>query len=188
MNSKIKTFLRYFISSILTVGFLYFAFRGTDFGKIFEILSKANYWWVLAMFPVLLLSHGIRAWRWRYLLEPVKQDLRFRYLFSSLIIGYMMNNVAPRAGELVRPYAINKFEGVSRSAAFGTVLVERILDVISFMILVALIPVVYSGPLAETFPWLAGMGIWITIVTFIFLGLFIFLMVRRDIVIKVLNF
>ncbi|MBU1298845.1 MAG: flippase-like domain-containing protein [Bacteroidetes bacterium] len=188
MNPKLKTFLRYFISSILTVGFLYFAFRGTDFGKLFEILSNANYWWVLAMFPVLLLSHGIRAWRWRYLLEPVKQDLRFRYLFSSLIIGYMMNNVAPRAGELVRPYAISKFEGVSRSAAFGTVFVERILDVISFMILIALIPVVYSGPLAETFPWLAEMGIWITIVTFIFLGLFLFLMVRRDIVIKILNF
>ncbi len=167
---------------------MYFAFKGTDFGNLLEILSNANYLWVLAMFPILLLSHGIRAWRWRYLLEPVKRDLAFRYLFSSLIIGYMMNNVAPRAGEFVRPYAINKFEGVSRSAAFGTVLVERILDVISFMILIALIPLVYSGPLAETFPWLTEMGIWITIGTLIFFGLFIFLMVRRDIVIKILKY
>jgi hypothetical protein len=188
MNSKLKNFLKYFLSVALTLGFLYFAFRDTDFQKLFEILKTANYLWVLAAFPVLILSHAVRALRWRYLLNPVKKDLPFRSLFSSLIIGYMMNNVAPRAGELIRPYAIAKLEGISRSAAFGTVFVERIFDVVSFMILIAMIPLMYSGPLSEAFPWLEETGIWVTIVTIAFLGLFIFLMLRRDIVMKILKF
>ncbi len=187
MNSGLKSFLKYFLSVILTFGFLYFAFRWTDFGKLYEILISANYWWALAMFPILLLSHAIRAWRWRYLLAPVKKDLKFQNLFSALIIGYMMNNILPRAGELVRPYAISKSENISRSAAFATVLVERIFDIISFMFLIALIPAVYSGPLTETFPWLEETGMWLTGVSFLFLGVFIFLMIRRDIVIRILQ-
>ncbi len=187
MNSKLKSFLKYFLSVILTFGFLYFAFRWTDFGKLYEILLGANYWWALAMFPILLLSHAIRAWRWRYLLAPVKKDLKFKNLFSALIIGYMMNNILPRAGELVRPYAISKSENISRSAAFATVVVERIFDIISFMFLIALIPAVYSGPLTEIFPWLEETGMWLTGVSFLSLGVFIFLMIRRDIVMRILQ-
>jgi hypothetical protein len=135
-----------------------------------------------------MLSHAFRAWRWEYLLRPVKQDLRFRNLFSALMVGYMMNNVLPaRAGELVRPYAINKLEGVSRSTAFGTVFVERIFDIVSFMLVIALIPLVYTGPLTQAFPWLEETGIWITAVTLAFLALFAFLMVRRDIVMRILG-
>ncbi|MDI6802563.1 MAG: lysylphosphatidylglycerol synthase transmembrane domain-containing protein [Bacteroidota bacterium] len=188
MNSKFKSFIKYSLSIIFTFGFLYFAFRGTDFGKLYEILLGANYWWALAMFPILLLSHAIRAWRWRYLLAPVKKNMKFQNLFSSLIIGYMMNNILPRAGELVRPYAISKSENISRSAAFATVVVERIFDIISFLFLIALIPAVYSGPLTETFPWLEKTGMWLTGASFLFLGVFIFLMIRRDIVMRILQF
>lgn len=188
MNPKLKSFLKYFISIFLTFVFLYFAFKGIDFKKLYEVLVNANYWWALAMFPILLLSHAIRSWRWYYLLNPVKKDIKFRNLFSALIIGYMMNNVLPRVGELVRPYAIGKLENVSRSAAFATVIVERFFDIISFVILIAMIPLVYSGPLTETFPWLERTGIWATTLTLFILGIFIFFMIRRDIVEKFLNF
>ncbi len=187
MSPQFKTFLKYFLSIFLTIAFLYFAFRGTDFKKVYEILANANYFWVLAMFPILMLSHAIRAWRWKYLLDPVKKELRYRSLFSALIIGYMMNNVAPRAGEIVRPYAIGKLEGVPRSAAFGTVFVERIFDLVSTLILIAFIPLVYTGHLTQTFPWLEKTGIWMTIITLFFLGLCLFLMVRRDLVLRILS-
>lgn len=188
MNVRLKNFLKYLTSTLLTLGFLYLAFRGIDFTKLYEILLNTNYWWILSMFPVLLLSHTIRAYRWKFLLNPVKKDLKFRNLFSALVIGYMMNNVLPRVGEIVRPYAIGKLENVSRSAAFATVLVERIFDILSFLILIALIPLVYNGPLTETFPWLESTGIWVTIATFIFLGFFIFFMLRRDLVEKFLGY
>lgn len=188
MKTHTRTTLQYLFSIALTVIFLFLAFRGTDVNKLVDAFSKANYWWALAMFPVLMLSHALRAWRWRYLLQPIKSEMRFRNLFSALIIGYMMNNVLPRAGEFVRPYAIGKLEGLSRSAAFGTVLMERILDIISLMILIAFIPLVYSGPLTEALPWLEETGIWISVITLVVLVFFIFLMFRRDVVIGVLNF
>ena len=184
MKNSLKTLL----SLLLMALFLYFAFRGTDFGKLWEILSHANYWWTLATLPVLVLSHAVRTWRWEYFLRPVKKNIKYRNLFSALMVGYMMNNILPRAGELVRPYAIGKLEGISRSAAFGTVLMERIFDVLSFMVLIVLIPLVYKGPLLQNFPWLEEAGIWIMVVTLLFLGLIIYLMVRRDLVERLVRF
>ena len=188
MRERLKSFLKYLFSGLLTFLFLYLAFRGTDFGKLWETLIGANYWWALAGLPLVVLSHAFRAWRWEYFLRPVKANLRYRNLWSATMIGYMMNNVLPRAGELVRPYALAKLEQVPRGAAFGTILVERIFDVMSFMIVIALIPLVYSGPLLQAFPWLETAGIWIAVVTFGFFGLFIFLMLRRDIVERILKF
>lgn len=183
-----KSFLKYAVSIILTVGFLYFAYQGADFPKLLDILSHTNYWWALAALPPLILSHLLRTLRWEYLLRPVKKNLRFRNLWSALIVGYMLNNLLPKVGELVRPLAINKLEKVPRSAAFGTLFVERIFDILSFLIMVALLPLFYSGPLLQTFPWLSEAGIWITVLTLTILGVCIFFMVRRDIVVRVLEF
>ena len=130
----------------------------------------------------------LRAWRWKYLLRPIKRDLKYRNLFSATIVGYMLNNLFSRLGEIARPYAIGKLEGISRSAALGTILVERIFDMLSFMVAMALIPLVYSGPLTQVFPWLEETGIWVTVVTLATLALFTFLMMRRDIVVRILNF
>ncbi len=183
-----KTFAKYAVSIILTVGFLYFAYKGTDFPRLLDILSHTNYLWVLAALPPLLVSHLFRTWRWEYLLRPVKKDLRFRNLWSALVVGYMLNNLLPKVGELVRPLAINKLERVSRSAAFGTLIVERIFDVLSFLVMVALLPLFYSGPLLQTFPWLREAGIWITIVTLSGLGVCVFFMVNRETVVRFLEF
>ena len=140
------------------------------------------------MLPMLIISHLFRAWRWKYLLRPIKRDLKFRNLFSATIVGYMLNNLFSRLGEIARPYAIAKLEGISRSAALGTILVERIFDVLSFMVVVGLIPLVYSGPLTQVFPWLEETGIWVTVVTLAILALFTFMMMRRDTVVRLLNF
>lgn len=188
MSSGLKTVLKYLFSIVLTLVFLYFAFRGTDFASLWTVLARANYWWALAMLPPLMASHLFRAWRWEYFLRPIKGGLKFRNLFSATIVGYMINNILPRAGEIARPYAIGKLEGISRSAAFGTVMMERIFDVLSFLVVAALIPVVYNGPLNQTFPWLATTGIWATAVAFGGLGICAFLMMRRDVVIRILNF
>jgi len=183
-----KTALKYLFSVLVTLFFLYFAFRGADLGNLLQILSGANYWWVLASIPPLFISHLFRAWRWDYLLRPVKPKMHFRNLFSAMIVGYMLNNVLPRAGEIARPYAIGKLEGVSRSAAFGTVFMERIFDVLSFMVVIALIPVVYSGPLTQMLPWLWETSIWISAITIVILAGLIFLMIRRDVVVAIAGF
>lgn len=178
--SRLSVSLRYGISALVTLALLYFAFRGTDLDKLLDAVASANYAWVLVSFATLLASHVARAWRWRFLMDPIKPGIGLRNLFSGVMIGYLINNVIPRGGEIARPYALGKLEGVSKTAAFGTVVVERILDTFSFLILVALIPVLYHGPLLETFPWLNTTGIVMSLVTGALLLALVVFMVRRD--------
>lgn len=175
-----KQALRYILSTLLTIVFLYIAFRGTDVPAFLDSLKRADYWWILVMFALLIGSHVVRAWRWRYLLEPIKPAIGMRSLVSGVMVGYMVNNVLPRAGELVRPYTINKLEGVPKSAAFGTIIVERIIDTIAFLALVALVPLLYNGPLRETFPWLEDARFIVSVVTVAFALVLVVMMVRRD--------
>ena len=180
MNPKVKRVLKYVASALLTVGFLYIAFRGTDFEKLSASIAGANYWWMIASMVCLMVSHIFRSWRWRYLLDPIKPDISLRNLFSGVMIGYFINNILPRAGELVRPYTIGRLESVSKGAALGTIVVERIMDTVSFLILVVIIPLVYDGPLAQAFPWLRQAGTLIMLATLLVLGIALALMLRRD--------
>lgn len=180
MTQRLRTSLRYIVSGLITLGLLYLAFRGTDLGALVETIKTANYWWVLASLVLLMISHAVRAWRWRYLMNPIKRGIGFRNLFSGVIIGYLVNNVIPRGGELARPFVLGKLENVSKTAAFGTVVVERIIDVICFLILIALAPVLYNGPLSQAFPWLETASITVTVATGAVLIVLVMLMVRRN--------
>ena len=172
--------VQYALSAALTLFFLWIAFRGTDPRKLLALMRGANYWWMLAMFACLMASHAVRSWRWGYLLAPVRAHIPFRSLFAGVMLGYMFNNVLPRAGELARPYALSRMEGLSASSALGTIVVERILDTLTFLLLVSLLPLVYDGPLVESFPWLARAGLLLTAVTLAALAALTVLMLRRD--------
>jgi hypothetical protein len=165
---------------VVAVFFLYLAFRGTDLRQIGIALARANYWWLLVSFGFLIASHLVRAWRWGLLLAPMKEGIGLRNLFSGVMIGYFVNNLLPRAGEIARPYAIGKLERISGSAALGTVVVERVMDTMAFLFLVFAAPLVYSGPLLESFPWLRSGGLILLLVTLPFFILLVVLMVRRD--------
>jgi len=171
--------LKYGISIAITILFLYLAFRGTDFRKLWASLREVDYWWILLYFVCLMVSHVLRALRWRYMLEPVKPNISMRNLFSGVMIGYMMNNVLPRAGELARPYILGKMENLPKSAALGTIVIERIIDTLTFVVLVALMPVLYNGPLEENFPWLKSTGLIVSAVALGLLAFLVTMMVRR---------
>lgn len=175
-----RRFLQYALSGVLTLLFLWVAFRGTDARALAAAIGGADYGWIGLMVVLLVLSHCARALRWRYLLEPIKHGIGLRNLFAGVMVGYLFNNLLPRAGELVRPYVIGKLEGISKSSAFGTIVVERIIDTVSFLCLVVLLPFIYSGPLLESFPWLREAGIAITAITAAGLAFLVLLMVRRD--------
>jgi glycosyltransferase 2 family protein len=177
---RVRIPLRYVISALATLLLLYLAFRGTDFSKLLQTIAAANYWWVLLSLMVLMISHALRAWRWRFLMNPIKPGIGFRNLFSGVMIGYLVNNVIPRGGELARPFVLGKLESLSKSAAFGTVVVERIIDIFCFLVLVMLLPVLYKGSLWATFPWLQTASITISVITGGGLFVLIALMIRRD--------
>ena len=89
---------------------------------------SANYWWIFPGIAVYLLAVWVRAWRWHYLLRPIK-PVSTRVMFPIVAIGYLANNILPaRAGELVRAALLKNRQGISISASLATVIVERVFD------------------------------------------------------------
>ena len=133
--------------------------------------------WFVVLFVGSALSHVLRAWRWKYLLYPIKNDITLRNAFSATMIGYLINNVVPRLGEFVRPYALKKLEGVSRSATMGTIVLERLLDLLTFAIIVLTVLAIYAEPFAVWFPsmakfeWLFFLGSAVMMVVFVLIFL-----------------
>jgi len=139
MESRTKTAVRSFLSILLAAVFLYIAFRGISFSDLWQSLREVRYLWIALLVPIGLASHYVRALRWKYLLGHVKKDISTPNLFSAVMIGYMVNNVLPRVGELIRPYVAGKLEGISKSTAFGTVVIERIIDMMTFFFVLCLV-------------------------------------------------
>lgn len=122
----------------LAGGLVYLAFQGAELDKIGKALGEADYRWLVPLFVVTMLSHVLRAWRWQVLLEalpPKSSDagplrVSFKTVFYSLMIGYMVNYAVPRMGEVVRTANVAAQEKLSFSGVLGTVVVERMLDVL----------------------------------------------------------
>ena len=113
-------------------------------------MKKVDYWYIIPVILLNLIGFLFRSLRWKYLIEPVK-IIRLLNLFSSVMIGFMANNVLPvRLGEIVRAYSIGKMEKISRSSAFATVVVERVLDI--FFILLVFLILFFLFPFSVSFP------------------------------------
>lgn len=148
MAPRAKILLRTFLSFILAGIFLFIAFRGTNFNELLGSLTDLRYWWIVLLLPVGLLSHYIRALRWKYMLGHVKEKWSVRNLFAAVMIGYMVNNALPRVGEIVRPYVAGRLEGISKSTALGSVVAERIIDTVALVAIVCLILFLSPGTLS----------------------------------------
>lgn len=108
--------------------FLYLALRGLHLGDLWGALQGANYWWLLPGVAVYFLGVWVRAWRWHYLLRPVK-SISTGTMFPIVAIGYMGNNIYPaRAGEVLRAVVLKRREAVPISASLATIIVERVFD------------------------------------------------------------
>jgi len=138
--------LRLTVGCLIGVLFLYLALRNVDFAQMWEALKEANYWWLLLVVPVVFLSHFLRAWRWRYLLDPITR-LDMTSLFSSLIIGYMANIFMPaHLGEILRAYVLGRKRAISASSVFATIVLERIIDVFVLLGLMVWAILIYPFP------------------------------------------
>ncbi len=152
--SKIGTLINYGISVILAFIFLYIAFNDVDFSEVLEIVSRANILWTSVFILITMLGHYVRTLRWKYILNSVKPNTSMKNLFGSLMVGYGVNCVTPKLGEVTRAVLIGRLEGLSRSSMFGTVILERIIDAVSLGLSVVIALFLTSVSLSEKFPWL----------------------------------
>jgi uncharacterized protein (TIRG00374 family) len=174
---RIKGSLKYIISIILAAVFLYIAFRGVNFQQVIGYVSHASLLWILILIISNLTSHLLRALRWKVILSSVKKDTSFKNLFGSLMIGYGVNCVVPRLGEITRSVLVGKWENISRSSMLGTVILERVIDMIFFCIAVFLSALMWSENIYINFPWLKS-ALYLTTFLMLLSFFFLFLIIR----------
>ncbi|MCS7054560.1 MAG: flippase-like domain-containing protein [Thermoflexales bacterium] len=116
------------IGVAISIVFLFLALRGIHFDEFARAVQRANPLWLLPGIAFYFVSVIMRAWRWSYLLRPLKAVSAGR-LFPIVVIGYMGNNIYPaRIGELLRAYVLRRDEGVPIASSLATVLIERMMD------------------------------------------------------------
>lgn len=122
----------------ITVVAFAFAIRGIPLADVAASMREANLWVLLGLsIPSYLAAVIFRGLRWRHLTNPIAPVSR-NLLCRGVVIGFMVNNLVPlRIGELVRAWYVSRESSVSASAVFGTVVLERVLDVVA-VVLIAL--------------------------------------------------
>ena len=123
--------LRALVGAAISIAALWFVLRGTDLARTADILSHADLRWFAVGWLFMAIDLGFRALRWQRLLRPIAH-VRYPPMLAYLLVGYLANNILPaRLGELVRSHYLGDREGISRAAALGTVVVERIVDLVA---------------------------------------------------------
>lgn len=155
--------------------------------------SRADKGWLMLMALLAMISHVLRAERWRMLIEPTGHLTSLYHSFLSLMLGYLVNLVVPRGGELTRCYNLYKLDRCPFDKTFGTVVAERAIDLICFVLILLatfavesdkLLGFIYSLPLKP----IAGAGHWLTVLfilsTLVILILIGFWIITRNVKLK----
>ena len=114
---------------------LYFAFRGVDAGELRSSFANARYSYVLLYLLIGLISILSRSMRWVIMIEPLQYKVSFWNSFYAVNTGYLANFAFPRLGEIIRCGSLSKAEKVPVDKLFGTVILERVIDMVILTVL-----------------------------------------------------
>lgn len=158
ISGKSALHKREILGSGLSLGlgalFLYIAFRGISFQEFMSAIGNVSIPLLLLLFVSTTFSHVLRAIRWKYLLRYLKPDISVHHAFASVMIGYGFNNVVPRLGEVSRAVFLGQYEKVSRISILGSIVVERVIDMVMFGLAVIISGLIYTAGIQSTFAWL----------------------------------
>jgi uncharacterized protein (TIRG00374 family) len=142
VSSRLKALVQYTVIFAITFLLIWFSLRGLQGENKLDYLkhtwNSAHKGWLLAMAGISILSHLLRAERWRMLMAPAGHQPKLSHSFYSLMVGYLVNLVIPRGGELSRCYNLYKLDKTPVDMSFGTVVVERIIDMLCLLILIGI--------------------------------------------------
>ena len=122
---------------LLTLGLLGVFLRSVNVSEVWAETRRANPWPLLMAIGITGIAYAVRAFRWQYLLAPIGPT-HFGVAFRTTIIGFAASFLLPaRAGEVIRPYLLARRENLNATAAFATIILERLLDLITVLLLFA---------------------------------------------------
>lgn len=136
MSHKTKKSLKIIIPLLFGGGLIWYLFTIIPPKTLLEYFKNANYWWISLGLLFGILSHLSRAYRWKFMLEPMGYTPRFINSALAVLIGYFVNLAIPRAGEVSRASVMANYENIPFEKGFGTIVAERIADLIMMFLII----------------------------------------------------
>ena len=147
-----RSHLRAVVALALSAGLVAWVLRDVNLRRMVADILHARPGWLLFSVLTMFSNLVIRAWRWQYLLAPLGRT-RFGNAFRATAVGVAANGILPaRAGELIRPYFLSRYEDLSATGAFATIILERLLDLLTVLVLLALFVFVFGGSWSSANP------------------------------------
>jgi glycosyltransferase 2 family protein len=136
----------------LAAGLLAWFLHNVDLRRVASDIAGARPAWLAVSVATMVANLALRSLRWQYLLEPLG-SATFGNAFRATAVGFAANSVLPaRAGEVIRPYFLSRHENLSATAAFATIIVERLLDTITVLMLLASFVFLFDRDLGRANP------------------------------------
>ena len=192
MNKQAKNILKITLPLLLGVFLVWYSLSKVSISKIVEYAQNADYTYIILGVFLGLLSHLSRSYRWIFMLEPMGYKIKFGNSVMAVFATYLINYTIPRAGEVARASILTNYEGVPFEKGFGTIVAERIADMLVMLGIIAItlflqFDFIYSF-LAEKFN---PVKIGIALALFVFLGLLFLRLIKRSkskLALKIRNF
>jgi uncharacterized protein (TIRG00374 family) len=141
LKTKVSKIASVFIPLLLGFGLIFYQYTTLspeELNKIKFCFQKANYFYIFISLIISLFGYWARAYRWKYSLQHLGYQTNFKNDFMSVCVSYFMNLTIPRSGEITRAALLKKYENVPFDKGFGTIVAERIVDLILFLLFVGL--------------------------------------------------
>lgn len=136
MPSKFLTILKLILSIGLAGLLLYLVFKNIEWVDFLERARTVDYTWVIVSIVLSIVAYVARAYRWNILLQPLGYELKTSRTLLAVLVGYLANLAIPRLGEITRCGILNRNDQVSMPQALGSVVTERIVDLLSLIVLI----------------------------------------------------
>ncbi|HVH25656.1 MAG TPA: lysylphosphatidylglycerol synthase transmembrane domain-containing protein [Vicinamibacterales bacterium] len=159
MRSSLRTIVVLAVAAALVAVFL----RNVDLWRVVGEIRRARPEWLVFSLLTMFVNLAIRAYRWQYLLDPLGK-VHFGSAFQATAVGFAASTLLPaRAGEVIRPYFLARREHMSATGAFATIILERLLDTVTVLALLASYVFVFDRSLSSSNPaavaWLTWIGV-----------------------------
>jgi len=148
-RQRLISALQYLIGLGLGVGLFYLVFRGVAWAQLAQRLALVNELWFALGLAAMVLAHVLRALRWQQLLAGAGVHAHWARAFAALMVGYTVNYAVPRAGEITRCTLLVRTDQVPLATAIGTVVTERLLDVLVLLLMLVALALLEADTVAR---------------------------------------
>lgn len=139
LNSKVKQGIQIVISLVIAVWIFWFLYKDIEITSLLNQIKSANWFWILFSLAISLFGYWLRGWRWALLIHPEEgKKVTANRAYHAVLAGYLVNMLVPRAGEVARCGVLSRTNGISIGHLFGTVILERSIDML-FLVLIILL-------------------------------------------------